>query len=234
MRLFDLGDRALVVQYSQPFSLELNDRIRAEADALKRKLINGVLHVRPEIDSIFIRYDPDVVSRSQILEWISASEFDSHVLEGDRRLTIPICYDGEHGPDLDALADLKGVTAARIIEWHGSCTYRVLMTGFLPGFGYLGLTPDELHTPRMDSPRKRVPEGSVAIADGYTGIYPIASPGGWHILGRTPVPMISNSPEKPFLLRTGDTVAFRRIDEAEFDGLRRLHENGMRWEELYD
>jgi inhibitor of KinA len=129
---------------------------------------------------------------------------------------IPVCYGGEYGPDLEEVAELHGMTVERAIELHVSATYTVYFLGFVPGFAYLGELPKELATPRLPTPRKIVPPGSVGIASNQTGVYPVATPGGWRLLGRTPAVMFQPERSEMSLLSIGDRVRFVAISRKEF------------------
>jgi len=134
-------------------------------------------------------------------------------------ITIPVCYDDDFGPDINAVAGLHNITTQEVINLHSSAVYKVYMIGFVPGFAYLGGMPDLLETPRKSTPRGVVPAGSVGIAGKQTGIYPLETPGGWQIIGRTPFQMFSAMRLQPALLKAGDQVVFKPIDKQEFNRL---------------
>lgn len=138
---------------------------------------------------------------------------------------IPVLYGDEWGPDLDEVATFAGLQVAEVIALHASRPYRVYMLGFSPGFPYLGLLPAQLAIPRRSTPRTTVPAGSVGLADRQTGIYPIATPGGWQLIGRTPIPLYRKTSLTPFLLKPGDLVRFTPIERDEFDHLSRLNQH---------
>jgi inhibitor of KinA len=133
-----------------------------------------------------------------------------------RLVEIPVCYGGEFGPDLKDVAELHGMTPESVIQFHATATYRVYFLGFAPGFAYLGELPDALVTPRLATPRRRVPAGSVGIAGNQTGVYPIATPGGWRLLGRTPVAMFRPDRAEMSLLAIGDRVRFVPTSREQF------------------
>ncbi len=137
--------------------------------------------------------------------------------DGPHLVEIPVCYGGAFGPDLEDVAALHGLTPAEVIRWHSSPRYRVLFLGFLPGFAYLTGLPPGLATPRLDTPRQSVPAGAVGIGGAQTGVYPLDSPGGWRIIGRTPCLLFDSDREPPALLRAGDRVRFVPVPEAEFE-----------------
>lgn len=134
-------------------------------------------------------------------------------------IEIPVCYDDELGPDLPEVARQTGLQQSEIIALHANNVYEVMMMGFVPGFAYMGILPEALYTQRKSTPRISVPPGSVAIAGAQTGIYSFATPGGWNIIGRTPIALIQHSADHPFLLRTGVKVKFKPINRATYDAL---------------
>ena len=134
-----------------------------------------------------------------------------------RTVDIPVCYGGAFGPDLESVAELHGIPADEVVRMHSAATYTVYFLGFVPGFGYLGGLPDALRTPRLSSPRTRVPAGSVGIAGSQAGVYPFSTPGGWRLLGTTPLRMFQKDREGMSLLAIGDEVRFRPISAAEFE-----------------
>jgi inhibitor of KinA len=134
---------------------------------------------------------------------------------------IPVCYGGEYGPDLEEVAALRGIDTEQVVRLHSSAAYQVYFLGFVPGFAYLGELPDELVTPRLATPRKKVPAGSVGITGNQTGVYPFATPGGWRLLGRTPVAMFRAEREGLSLLSIGDRVRFMPISRERFAEMER-------------
>ncbi len=137
-------------------------------------------------------------------------------------VTIPVAYGGDHGPDLEGLATAAGLSPQQVVALHTSVEYRVYMLGFSPGFPYLGQVPEAIAAPRLAEPRSHVPAGSVGIAGLQTGIYPQEGPGGWRLIGRTPVRLYNSTRAKPFLLQPGNRVRFRAVSKTEFDRLARM------------
>ena len=232
-RIEPLGDGALLIRLGDRIDAALNARAVALADTLRASRLPGMRDVAPAYASVCVRYDvtawtgtsaasPYENVAAEIGRLIDAMPNDSQrtsSLAGHGILEIPVCYGNEFGPDLDAIAVHTGLDTRTIIERHCANEYRVAMLGFMPGFPYLlGLDP-ALHTPRRDSPRTRVPAGSVAIGGAQTGIYPRALPGGWQLLGRTPLQLFDTAREEPALLRPGQRVRFRAIDAGEFAAL---------------
>jgi inhibitor of KinA len=170
---------------------------------------------------VAVYYDPlttDVPALAARVRDVSASVVPADACAGSA-VDIPVCYGGDFGPDLEAVAQYGGVSDAEVVTLHAAGGYRAFMIGFLPGFAYLGVVPRRIAAPRRQSPRTRVAAGSVGIAGQQTGVYPRESPGGWNIIGRTPVSMFVPSRRQPSLVRPGDLVRFVPIDRAEFDRL---------------
>lgn len=217
VRVLPCGDTALVVELGNVVDRALNARVLALTAAIERADIPGVSEVVPTFRSLMLHYDPLRTShetiKATIAPLIGAA---SSELPPGRRWVLPVCYDPEFGLDLDDVSRRLGLPQQRIIEMHGT-PLRVYMLGFLPGAPYLGDTPKELALPRRENPRVKVPQGSVAIALNQSTVYPFESPGGWHILGRTPVRFYDQHRESPVLLRPNDEVRFARIDRATHD-----------------
>ena len=177
--------------------------------------------MHPAYCSLLFKFDAMKLRHEELEEILRGyvKRMEKVVLPGPRLVEIPVCYGGEYGPDLKDVAELHGLTTQRAIEAHASATYVVYFLGFVPGFAYLGEVAEELVTPRLAMPRRSVPVGSVGIAGSQTGVYPVATPGGWRLLGRTPVKMFQ--PERPemSLLAIGDRVRFVAISREQFTKL---------------
>jgi len=178
----------------------------------------------PAYNSLTVGFDPDVIDRQSFVAWIEreiaaasqTSTLDVHVSPIVR---IPVCYGGEFGPDVDLICQTKRISLADLVDLHCSPIYLAYMSGFLPGFAYLGSVLHQLRVPRLPTPRLSVTAGSVGIANEQTGVYPVDSPGGWNIIGRTPFRMIGDSKEQRFLISPGDRVQFYPVDVSEFKQL---------------
>jgi KipI family sensor histidine kinase inhibitor len=226
VRIETLGDRALLLRFGDAIDVELNLRVHAAARALRSANLPGVLDIVPAYASVAVHYEPSAWSDAE-----SAAPPDERIAaqllkialaqptgpmasasgETERVVEIPIQYGGEHGPDLAEVARLTGLNEGEVIARHAGGDYRVAMLGFAPGFPYLlGLDP-ALHAPRRANPRTRVPAGSVAIGGAQTGIYPRELPGGWQIIGRTPLALFAAERDPPALLAPGQRVRFIRI-----------------------
>ena len=188
----------------------------AIADALRGQ--DGIDDAVAGVSSVVIRYDPqqidpDVV-REHLEEEIAAAP--QTVPPAGDPIIIPVCYGGEFGPDLAALCARAGISEEAFINTHTSASYRVATLGFAPGFAYIGELEEKLRAPRLETPRPRVSAGSVGVAGAFTGIYPLPSPGGWNLIGRTPLTLFDPSREHPFLLAPGAAIRFEAIDAAAF------------------
>ncbi len=221
MTLSPLGDSAVVVGLGAPLLDEsMLLRVRALAEALTRDLPPGVIEVVPAFATVTVFYDPvrigDYAQLCTTLEARAERADASLLTQESRRVEIPVCYGGDLGPDLDAVAGHSGLSMERVIDLHCGVDYLVHAIGFAPGFAYLGGLPDKIHTPRRATPRTLVPAGSVGIGGEQTGIYPLATPGGWNLIGRTPLKMFDAARTEPALLRVGDRVTFCAIGAEEF------------------
>jgi KipI family sensor histidine kinase inhibitor len=211
-----VGDRGLLVEFADELSVEINARVRALGHALHG--VPGVVEIVPTLRSLLIILDPLRADRARIADDAMrlAEQLPREAGSRGSLIELPVVYGGDAGPDLDALAHRRGVTAREVIDLHCGHEYIVFMLGFAPGFPYLGILPTALHTPRLSSPRTRVPAGSVAIADELTAVYPLATPGGWHLIGRTPQRLYDPQATDPIRCRPGDRVRFTPIASAEF------------------
>jgi inhibitor of KinA len=218
MKLAPLGDAAVVVTLAETLDAGTVAAVQALVAALEAGPLPGLVECVPANAGLTVFYDPVRVARKEgpsaydrVCQWIGER---ATVVE--RRVVIPVCYGGEWGPDLEAVAAAHGVSAEEVVARHSGAEYFVSAVGFTPGFPYLGGLPESLHTPRRGTPRTRVPGGSVAIGGAQTGIYPFETPGGWHLIGRTPLRLFNPQSRPPALLQAGDRVRFRRIAPAKF------------------
>ncbi|OQP86535.1 allophanate hydrolase [Rhizobium rhizosphaerae] len=219
-RLAASGDRAVVIELSDEISEETNRRVVALAEDLDRHPIAGVVETVPTYRSLLVSYDPLILRgrdlRSLLLQRLATMRIDG---TRGRRLIVPVLYGGGAGLDLAAMAEMKQMHAADLVALHGAADYRVYMIGFAPGFAYLGGLPEVLHTPRLAVPRQRIEAGSIGIGGRQASINSVAGPSGWRFIGRTPLRLFDPAREHPFLLKAGDHVRFRAIDEAEAEAL---------------
>jgi len=222
-RIVAAGDSALVVEFDERIDPLISARAAALAEAILAEHVPGVLDVVPTYRSVTTYFNPLRVDHAKLegtLRGLS-SRLSTQELARREPIRIPVCYGGEFGPDLAAVATFAGVSEDDVVEIHSHATYRVMMMGFTPGFAYMGVVDARIAAPRLETPRHRVARGSVGIAREQTGIYPSETPGGWQIIGRTPVRPFDLSRAEPFLLHSGDEVQFVRIARKEFDDLAR-------------
>jgi inhibitor of KinA len=213
------GDKMLLVEFAREISPETHAAVHRLALLLEQANIEGVTEWLPSYCSLGVIYDPLKLSYAALVEQLrqlQAVSAEGSSERVSRRVEIPVAYGGELGPDLAFVAEYHGLSCDEVIALHTNAVYRVYLIGFTPGFPYLGGLPREMHTPRLDNPRVRVPAGSVAIGGQQAGIYPVDSPGGWRILGRTPVRLFDLHRSSPCLVQMGDIVEFRAISHDEF------------------
>ena len=228
VKISTAGDSALLIEFGQEISTEINARITAFVHLLKAQRIEGVQDMIPAFTSLLINYDPRVVNyktltkRLQKLLKLDVNEETST----SRVFEIPVCYGGEYGPDIENIAKNAGLTEEEVIKIHSSKDYLIYMLGFLPGFSYLGGLDERIHTPRLANPRIRIPAGSVGIGGSQTGIYRLDSPGGWQLLGLTPVKTYDPERENPILFEAGDYIRFVPVSEEEYLKIKEQVENG--------
>lgn len=213
------GDCAVTVQVGAEISEETNRKVVSLMQTLAEAAIPGLRELVPSYSAVCVHYDPAQISYDQLLNRLNSLETKelSSGIASQNIVEIPVCYGGEYGPDLAFVAEHNSLSPEDVIAIHSSGTYLVYMLGFLPGFAYMGGMDERIATPRLTSPRAKIPAGSVGIAGGQTGIYPLASPGGWQLIGRTPVKMFVMEGETGnFALSAGDRVKFVPISEEQY------------------
>lgn len=218
------GDRALLIEWEQRIDPVINTEVVRLHQAISGARIAGVQFCIPAYCSLTVGFQPEQIPFAELCEQIKAlsahmGKVHSQAIQS-RTVEIPVCYEDPFAPDLVWMAQHTGLEKEQIIQLHTATLFRVYMLGFMPGFPYLGILPKVLEAPRKETPRVRVPAGSVALAGLQTGIYPIESPGGWQIIGRTPLKVFDPKREEPFLLQAGDEVQFRAIGVADFKALK--------------
>ena len=226
---FPAGDMAIVVELGDAISPQINRKVRSLTDALEQGGIPGVFDFLPTYRSVLVYYDPLQISSSDVQEGIE------HLLEiteeedtGERHIVhLPTLYGGKMGADIEFVAQHTGINEQELIRIHSGTDYLVYMMGFSPGFAYLGGLDGRLATPRLQSPRTEIPAGAVGIAETQTGVYPMASPGGWQLIGRTPLKLFDPARERPVLLSAGDYVRFVPLaSRDEYDAILQQVESG--------
>ena len=220
-RILPVGDAAVLVEFGDSIDPAVNDRVYSFAESVTAADIEGVEELVPTYRSLLVQYDlhkvayEDVAARLE--EFAKVAESPANTApRGNVVVHIPMAYGGEFGPDLEAVADHNSLSSQEVIDIHSGTGYRVFMLGFAPGFPYLGGMDERIACPRLQTPRIRVAAGSVGIAESQTGVYPNASPGGWRILGRTPVKLFDPGAEPPAAILPGSKVVFMPVSEAKY------------------
>jgi len=213
-----MGDRGLLLEFGDEISSEVNEKVRRMTLAIQAESIEGIVEIVPTYRSLLILYNPLILSFVDLKKRLERIEkgLQQTPFPEPKLTRIPALYGGSYGPDLEEVAKYHQISPEEMIQLHCSKPYFIYMIGFMPGFPYMGELPEALITPRLKTPRLSVPAGSVAIAQRQTGIYPMESPGGWQIIGRTPVKLFNPEREPPALLQMGDHVQFFPIVEKEF------------------
>lgn len=227
VQLYPLGDAAVVVQFGNKISEQTHQKVRAFSAHLHQHPFPGLVEFVPAYTTVTVYYDPWVISdKGQLNPYTKVTGFLQRMLpsiadaeenlQPPRVIEIPVLYGGEYGPDLEFVARISERSPEEVIALHTRREYLVHMIGFAPGFPYLGGMTKKIAAPRRETPRLRIPAGTVGIAGKQTGIYPIQTPGGWQLIGRTPLSLFNPNSETPSLLQAGDRVRFRSITEAEY------------------
>ncbi len=227
MRFLSVGDRALTAEFGNAIDRELSRKVLRLDHIIRGERLPGVVETVPTFRSLTLHYDPAVTSRADLERIITGLLGECETAIAAARLwRIPVCYAGEYAPDLDDVARRTGLAPADVVAMHSGVRYHVYMLGFLPGFPYMGDLPPQLALPRRADPRVRVPAGSIAIATSLSAIYPYDSPGGWHLIGATPIRFFDPARDPPSLLAAGDAVQFEPIEPDAFTAIKRAVDNG--------
>jgi KipI family sensor histidine kinase inhibitor len=218
-KVLPAGDTALVVEFGEDIDRKLSTQVLALARRLNEVRLDGVIETVPTFRSLLVHYDPLILPAASLTARIAELIAGLQITEAAFRLwRLPACYDAGFAPDLGDVAARTGLSVAQVIERHSAVTYHVYMLGFLPGQAYMGDLPVELELRRRDTPRARIPAGSLAIAAGMTCIFPLETPCGWHVIGRSPIPLWRRGPPSA-LLAPGDKVAFTPVSLREYETL---------------
>ena len=224
-RFLPAGDSAIAVEFGREIDLNINNQVAAMRTVIEAAIdegkIKGIVELVPTYGSLLVVYDQLAVGYAGLIEQLKIL---AEGLEGveipDREVVeIPVVYGGEYGPDLGIVAQLNSLSEDEVIKRHSEAEYPIYMLGFVAGFPYLGGMDKSIAAPRKQTPRLKIPAGSVGIAGQQTGIYSVESPGGWQIIGRTPLKLYDADREKPILLRAGQSIRFKPITEAEYEAL---------------
>ncbi len=229
-KISSYGDHAILIELGNMIDEKVNQKVICVFHHLQNKKIAGIKDIIPAYCSVTVVYDVAVIRKThhnisaagsmelQIRNVLQDVNFEQPILS--RQIEIPVCYDAEFALDIQQMAIQKKLIAEEIIRIHSSKTYRVYMIGFIPGFAYMASVDSQIATPRKRQPRQFVPAGSVGIAGFQTGIYPLQSPGGWNIIGQTPLKLFDPANEQPCLLHPGDEVRFVPVTKKEFDKIK--------------
>ncbi len=223
-----VGDRAITVEFDN----EISEKVNRQVDQLKKSVtenkLQGILALIPTYRALLIQYDPQVITFKSLNDRISAlmDKINYTSVSSSKVYVIPVCYGDEFGPDIETVSKVNQLSQDEVIDIHSNADYRIYMLGFTPGFPYLGGMDKRIETPRLEKPRTKIYAGSVGIAGGQTGIYPIDSPGGWQIIGRTPLALFDKNKEQPFLLEAGAYIRFKPIDRGTYDAIEKKVASG--------
>lgn len=213
------GDSALMLDFGEEISPEINERVQQAFRVISTANVLPVVGLIPGFSSLLVEFSPAHTAADLLEEQLAQLDYQGAPTYRGRTIEIPTWYGGEAGPDLVEVSRQLGLTPNEVVERHTGTPYRIYCIGFAPGFPLAGILPAELRLPRRSVPRTRVPAGSVAIAGAQTGIYPTVSPGGWHLIGRTPGVLFDWAQSQPCIYQPGDSLRFRSISEAEYRDL---------------
>ena len=226
------GDCAVCVEFGNEIKPEINTKIRAFKIAVERAKVEGIVETIPTYRSLLVVYKPEIIGFKELTKKFDYIMKNMGKIEipAPTVIEIPVLYGGEMGPDIENVAAHNGKTVEEVIKIHTSKEYLIYMLGFIAGFPYLGGMSEEIATPRLASPRVKIEGGSVGIAGMQTGIYPVASPGGWQLIGRTPLKMYDAEREKPVLLEAGQYIKFVSVTEEEYKKIeKQVEENTYKY-----
>lgn len=218
IRFAPSGDSALVAEFGTVIDDEINEQVHAMGRWITEQKIRGVTQLLPTFRSLMVFYDPMVISYDRLVRKLRRFSPKKTEKSGEQKqiIQVPCCYDG---PDLEDMQRLTHLSREEIVKIHCGTVYKIYMMGFLPGFVYLGGLDPRLCVPRLETPRTRIEPGSVGIGGSQTGVYPVASPGGWRILGRTPLKFYDPGRSEPILCRSGQYIQFVPISREEYERL---------------
>ena len=236
VRYLVAGDSAVCVEFGNEISPEINKKIRAFKIAVEKSDIPGIVETVPTYRSLLVHYHPEVIGFKALTEKFDKlmGYLSSIPIPPPTVIEIPVLYGGEMGPDIENVAEHNHKTVEEVIKIHTSEEYLIYMIGFIAGFPYLGGMSKEIATPRLKSPRVKIEGGSVGIAGEQTGIYPVASPGGWQLIGRTPLKLYDADREKPVLLEAGQYIKFAAVTEEVYKKIEKEVEDGTYKNVVYD
>ena len=224
--IFPLGDAALTIEFSNTIDRENNDKAIRLFHLLKEKKLSYIKALVPAYSSLTVHYDVTALhtesrtafeTMAVMIERFTEEKNQNDIHVQERLVRIPVCYEKNYAPDMEEVAAFKNLSPAEVARIHASSEYRVYMLGFVPGFAYMAEVDERIAMPRKDEPRLQVPAGSVGITGRQTGVYPFATPGGWQLIGRTPLQLFNKEEDQPVLLKAGDRIQFYSITADEFE-----------------
>ena len=231
------GDKAILINFVQEISLETNKKVIALNNAIASAQLKAIEYCIPAYCSLTVGYNPLLTSYNSLckkIKSLSTNRNSNYKGTSERTLNIPVCYEEPYALDFAELIEQTNLTKKEIIDYHTSTDFRVYMLGFMPGFAYMGKLPQPLYCTRKKEPRLNIARGSLGLAGLQTGIYPFESPGGWQIIGRTPIPLINPEENKTFLFKPGDLVCFNAISNSSFLKIQNnVSSNHFNWESIY-
>ncbi|GEP84887.1 allophanate hydrolase subunit 1 [Staphylococcus piscifermentans] len=215
-----INEQSIMIKFEPQIDPETFKKVQQIVKYLEQQAIEAITEVVPSYRAVMIHFDQTKINAQELIDTLNLDNLDLadiEVSESSKIVYIPVVYGGEYGPDLKAVAEHNQLSTDEVIKLHTEPTYLIYMLGFMPGFPYLGGLDERLYTPRRDEPRVRIDAGSVGIANNQTGLYPQDSPGGWQIIGRTPLDVFDLNREPMTLYAAGDNIQFYEISEADFD-----------------
>lgn len=219
-KILPVGDKAIVVEFGDEISIECNNKVLSLYKNITSKKEPFIISSIPTYRSLLIKYDPLKISYSELIEKINEELKQQKDLDMNPQIMeIPVKYGEDFGPDIEYVAKHNNLSVDEVIKIHTKSLYRIYMIGFTMGFAYLGGMSEKIETPRLEKPRTKIPAGSVGIAGKQTGIYPVESPGGWRLIGKTPVKLYDPHREDPILVKPGNYIKFIEISEADFSNI---------------
>jgi KipI family sensor histidine kinase inhibitor len=229
-----VGDQAVLCEFGDVISEEINNSVHYLKKSIIDKNIVGVTEIVPTYRSLLVFYNQSIISYRKLTKIIRSIDMKENKEDGviDKKIrVVPCLYGGEYGPDLQEMSNKLNMDVEQIINIHQSVDYKIYMLGFLPGFVYLGGLDKRIHMPRLDVPRTKIPARSVGIGGSQTGVYPMESPGGWRLIGKTPLDFYNPHREPPVLCKAGEYIRFVAISQNDYENIRKDVENGVYREE---
>ena len=222
VRYLPAGDEAIVIEFGKTIDEEINNRVISMATSIRNKRIKGVREILPTYRSLMVFYNPKKISYIRLVSTVKSLDYKDSIDEEESKKTliVPCCYDESFGPDLEDMSRELGITREEIVKIHTGMKYKIYMLGFLPGFVYLGGLDKRINIPRLKTPRTRIPARSVGIGGAQTGVYPVDSPGGWRLIGSTPLDFYDIKRDNPILCEAGEYIKFKPISRREYDDIR--------------